>query len=156
MQVNGVTPRIHTLIENVSLVGIDLRSICSELPLLQTAGLTLAVFILLFNEELATQREHTCSFPHREGVWEVLSLLLCILSQICCPLYLSTALPLIHFSCHDVNAIRPQVFSFSFIADLKKAERLLTFKLKVTNLVNKDSRTRYLNTLSQLTSSEKH
>lgn len=101
---NGVTPRIHTLIENVSLGGIDLRSICSELPLLQTAGLTLAVFILLFNEELATQREQRHAAARVGRVSERRFLLLCILSQICCPLSLSTALPLIYFSCHDVNA----------------------------------------------------
>lgn len=35
-------------------VDIDLRGPYSELPLLQTEWLTLAVFIWLFNEELAT------------------------------------------------------------------------------------------------------
>lgn len=65
MQVNVVTPRIYILMENVSLVGIDLRSICSDLPLQQTAGLTLAVFILLFNEKLATEKTETHT---RDGV----------------------------------------------------------------------------------------
>lgn len=69
MQVNGVTPRKYILMENVSLVGIHLRSICSDLPLQQTAGLTLAVFILLFNEKLVTEREQTRSSLHkRDGV----------------------------------------------------------------------------------------
>lgn len=62
---------------------IDLRSICSDVPLQQAAGLTLAVFILLFNEKLAMEIG---------TVSERCFHLVRIHSHIYCSLYLSLAL----------------------------------------------------------------
>lgn len=136
MQVNGVMPRIYILMENVSLVGIDLRSICSELPLQQAARLTLAVFILLFNEKLVVQGEQTCSSLHkRYGVWKVLSSHTHPLSHLLVrPPLIDSPIHLFFLLWHECSL---DFFSIAFILDLEKPKGCISLKYKI-NSVNKN------------------
>lgn len=143
MQVNLVTPRIYILMENVSLVGIDLRSICSDLPLQQTAGLTLAVFILLFNEKLATERTETHT---RDGVWMVFSSRTYPLTFVAH----STShwlFPSFIFLVMMWTQPDPEFSSVTFIVDLEKAAYLKNAKQLVQS--TRRSQHVYLHTLSQ-------
>lgn len=140
----GSRPEYTLVMENVSLVGIDLRSICWDLPLQQTAGLTLAVFILLFNEKLATEREQT---RIRGMVSERCFHLVHILSHICCSLYLSLALPLIYFLVMMWAQPDPEFPLVTFIVDLEKAAYFKNAKQPVWS--TRRSQQAYLHTLSQ-------